>query len=791
MSLVGAKVLRKEDPRLLTGIGTFVDDLAPPRCAFASFVTSSEAHAEIVAIDMRAALAMPGVLGVWTAADFVDYPDLPGGLPDLERPVLARNRVRFVGEPVAVVVAEDRYLAADAVAAVEVEYRTLEAVTTIEAATAPDAPELFERHGSNVVNVVPMMDDLEREMQRCDDRASLHLVNQRCAAVPIEALACLADWGVDGLTLWATFQAPHHLRNSVASWLDIAQSQCRVIAPDVGGGFGSKIVWYPELFLAPLLSKWTRRPVKFAQTRSEAMMQMSHGRDQVHDIEVGFDRTGRIRALRLVISQNLGAYPDPTGLGLATLTSWMAAGCYRIGHVSTSYRNVVTNTTPVAAYRGAGRPEAAYSVERIVDVVARRCGIDPAEVRKRNFIGPSQFPYETHNEAVVYDSGDYPAALEECLGLLGYGQRRIEQADQRNDPDAPLIGLGLSCWLEIAGFGPNGSLEGFGHLASWESAQVRIQPDGSAIVFAGSSPHGQGHETTFAQIASDELGIPFDRIQVRFGDTATVLQGVGTMGSRGVPTGGSAVKVVSGRVLARAKKIAAHLLEASEADLEVNDNAFNVRGSPGKKVSWGDVAWASYQPLRLPPELAAGSLEERLYQESPNFSYPSGAYGCAVSIDPNTGEVTIDAMVLVDDCGTVINPLLAEGQVHGGVAQGIAQALYESVVYNELGQPVTANLLDYLVPSAPDLPGYTAGRVTTLCPNNPLGAKGIGESGSVGAPAAVVNAILDALAPYGVEHLDMPISPEKIWQAIHAADRRGVPEMSTESLSESDAEVVS
>lgn len=791
MSLVGAKVLRKEDPRLLTGTGTFVDDLAPPRCAFASFVTSSEAHAEIVAIDMRAALAMPGVLGVWTAADFVDYPDLPGGLPDLERPVLARNRVRFVGEPVAVVVAEDRYLAADAVAAVEVEYRTLEAVTTIEAATAPDAPELFERHGSNVVNVVPMMDDLEREMQRCDDRASLHLVNQRCAAVPIEALACLADWGVDGLTLWATFQAPHHLRNSVASWLDIAQSQCRVIAPDVGGGFGSKIVWYPELFLAPLLSKWTRRPVKFAQTRSEAMMQMSHGRDQVHDIEVGFDRTGRIRALRLVISQNLGAYPDPTGLGLATLTSWMAAGCYRIGHVSTSYRNVVTNTTPVAAYRGAGRPEAAYSVERIVDVVARRCGIDPAEVRKRNFIGPSQFPYETHNEAVVYDSGDYPAALEECLGLLGYGQRRIEQADQRNDPDAPLIGLGLSCWLEIAGFGPNGSLEGFGHLASWESAQVRIQPDGSAIVFAGSSPHGQGHETTFAQIASDELGIPFDRIQVRFGDTATVLQGVGTMGSRGVPTGGSAVKVVSGRVLARAKKIAAHLLEASEADLEVNDNAFNVRGSPGKKVSWGDVAWASYQPLRLPPELAAGSLEERLYQESPNFSYPSGAYGCAVSIDPNTGEVTIDAMVLVDDCGTVINPLLAEGQVHGGVAQGIAQALYESVVYNELGQPVTANLLDYLVPSAPDLPGYTAGRVTTLCPNNPLGAKGIGESGSVGAPAAVVNAILDALAPYGVEHLDMPISPEKIWQAIHAADRRGVPEMSTESLSESDAEVVS
>ncbi|CAN5412864.1 molybdopterin-dependent oxidoreductase [soil metagenome] len=771
MSLVGAKVLRKEDPRLLSGTGTFVDDLSPPRCTFAAFVTSTEAHAEIVSIDARAALRMPGVLGVWTAADFADHPELPGGLPDLERPVLARNTVRFAGEPVAVVVAEDRYVAADAVAAVDVQYRDLPVVTTIEAATAPDAPILFSNHGSNVATVVPTMDDLERQISRCDDRASLHLVNQRCAAVPIEAVACLADWGVDGLTLWATFQAPHHLRNYLATWLDIPQTQCRVIAPDVGGGFGSKIVWYPEFFLAPLLSKWTRRPVKFAQTRSEAMTQMSHGRDQVHDLDIGFDRDGTIRALRVVISQNLGAYPDPTGLGLAVLTSWMAAGCYRIPDVSTSFRTVVTNTTPVAAYRGAGRPEAAYSIERIIDVVARRTGLDPVVVRRKNFIRPGAFPYETHNEPFVYDSGDFPAALDECLRLVRYDERRAEQLAHADDPDAPLLGIGLSCWLEIAGFGPNGSLEGFGHLASWESAQVRIQPDGSAIVFAGSSPHGQGHETTFAQIASDELGIPFDRIQLRFGDTATVLQGIGTMGSRGVPTTGSAVKVASARVLDRAKKIAAHLLEAAEADLEVQDNAFNVRGSPGKKVSWGDVAWASFQPLRLPPELLAGSLEERLYQESPNFSYPSGAYACVVSIDRHTGEVTIDDMVLVDDCGTVINPLLAEGQVHGGVAQGIAQALYEAVVYEpDSGQPITANLLDYLVPSAPDLPGYTAGRITTLCPNNPLGAKGIGESGAVGAPAAVVNAIVDALAQFGVEHVDMPVTPEKVWRLINDAN---------------------
>jgi len=769
MSLVGAKVLRKEDPRLLSGTGTYVDDLSPAQCAFASFVTSSEAHATIDAIDVRAALAIPGVLAVYTAADFTDYPDLPGGLPTLERPALARNTVRFVGEPVAVVVAEDRYIAADAVAAVTVSYTPLKVMTTIEDATAGDSVPLFPRHGSNVITIVPTMDDLEKELTKCHGRASLHIVNQRCAAVPIEAMAVLADWKPDGLTVWATFQAPHHLRNYLATWLDIPQMNCRVVAPDVGGGFGSKIVWYPELFIAPVISKLLRRPVKFAQTRTEAMMQMAHGRDQVHDIEVGYEKDGTIKALRLIVSQNLGAYGDPTGLGLAVLTTWMAAGAYRIPKVSTSFRTVVTNTTPVAAYRGAGRPEAAYSIERIVDQVARQTGLDPAVVRQRNFIPPSAFPYETHNEAVVYDSADFPAALAECLRIVDYDAVRAEQKARRNDPSKPLLGIGLSCWLEIAGFGPNGSLEGFGHLASWESAQVRIQPDGSAIVYSGSSPHGQGHETMLSQIASDELGISFDRIKVITGDTAAVLQGIGTMGSRGAPTAGSAVKVASSRVLTRAKRIAAHLLEAAEEDLEVVDDAFNVKGSPGKKVSWGDVAWASFQPLRIPPELQAGSLEERLFQESPNFSYPSGAYACVVEIDRETGDVTIRDMVLVDDCGTVINPLLAEGQVHGGVAQGIAQALYEGVSYDSsTGQPVTANLLDYLVPSAADLPDYKVGRTTTLCPNNPLGAKGIGESGSVGAPPAVINAIVDALSEFGVDHIDMPATPEKIWKAMNS-----------------------
>ena len=770
MSLVGARVLRKEDPNLLAGRGTFVDDLSPTGTAFAMFVMSPHPHARITAMDLRGALAVPGVVGVWTAADFAGYPDLPGGLQDLSRPAMAVDVVRFVGEPVAVVVADDRYVAADAAAAVEVTYEVLPFATTLQHATTEHAPLLFPHHRSNTITSVPMIDDGERELQRSAGRVHLHIVNQRCAAVPIEPMAVLADWSPGGLTVWATFQAPHHLRNSLSTWLDVPQNTCRVIAPDVGGGFGAKIVWYPELFLAPLLSKWTGRPVKFAQTRSEAMQQMTHGRAQVHDVDVGYATDGTIEVLRLVVTQDLGAYPDPTGLGLPVLTSWMAAGCYRIPKVVTGFRTVVTNTTPIAAYRGAGRPEAAYTIERVIDLIARRTGLDPAEVRRRNFIQPKAFPYKTHNDAVVYDSGNFPAALAECLRLLDYDTVRARQAD-RTRADDILLGVGLSAWLEIAGFGPNGSLEGFGHLASWESTQVRMQPDGSAIVFVGSSPHGQGHETTFAQIASDELGVPFERITVVHGDTETVLQGIGTMGSRGVPTAGSAVKVASARVLAKAKRIAAHLLEAAVEDLEVSDNAFRVRGSPGKTVGWGDVAWASFQPLRLPPELLAGSLEERLFQESPNFSYPSGVYGCVVGVDRRTGRVTIERMVLVDDCGTVINPLLAEGQVHGGVAQGIAQALFEEVVYDaSSGQPTTTNLLDYLVPSAPDLPSYVAGRTTTLCPNNPLGAKGIGESGAVGAPAAVVNAVIDALAPFGIEHLDMPLLPDKVWAAIAATE---------------------
>ncbi|MGL5852539.1 MAG: xanthine dehydrogenase family protein molybdopterin-binding subunit, partial [Phycicoccus sp.] len=414
----------------------------------------------------------------------------------------------------------------------------------------------------------------------------------------------------------------------------------------------------------------------------------------------------------------------------------------------------------------AGRPEATYTIERVADLVARRTGLDPAEVRRRNFIPASEFPFATTNPAVVYDSGDFHAALTECLRLLDYDARRAEQEQQRRDDRAPLLGIGLSSWLELAGFGPNGSLEGFGHLASWESAQVRVQPDGSVIVFSGSSPHGQGHETVLAQIAADELGVSVDRISVRMGDTSTVLQGIGTMGSRGVVTAGSAVKVASARVLSQAKVIAAHLLEAAPEDMVAADDAFGVRGTSDRQVGWADVARASFQPLSLPPGIGPGALEERFLQESPNFSYPSGVYGCVVSVDRDTGAVSIESMVLVDDCGTVVNPLLAEGQVHGGAAQGISQALFEEVRYDEDGHPLTGMLHSYVMPSTNDLPDFTTGRTSTLSPNNPLGAKGIGESGAVGAPAAVVNAVVDALAPFGIDHLDMPLTPERVWRAM-------------------------
>jgi carbon-monoxide dehydrogenase large subunit len=767
MSLIGARVLRKEDPNLLTGRGQFVDDITLAGTAVMTLVTSIEPHARIVGIDTAEAKALPGVLAVWTAADVAEF--APLGLPGLGRPLLATDVVRFVGEPVAVVVAENRYIATDAAQLVVVDYEPLPAVASLSAALADGAPALHSVLGGNTVFEQPFVDDLEAEFAAAPHTATLHLVNNRCAAVPIEPNACLADWGPSGLTLWATFQAPHHLRNTIAAYFGIAQDTTRVITPDVGGGFGAKINFVPEYFLSCALSRVLGRPVKYTQTRSECQVLMYHGRAQEEDVDVAYDDEGRLLALRVRVTQDQGAYPDPTGMGLPVLTTAMAAGCYKIPKVAISWRNVVTNTTPVAAYRGAGRPEASYLIERIIDLVADQSGIDPVEVRRRNFVPANEFPYATHSPLAVYDSGNYPAAMDTLLSLFDYEGLKAEQARRRETPGAKLIGIGFSSWLEIAAFGPPGSLEGFGHLGSWESAQVRIQPDGSAIVYTGASPHGQGTVTTFAQIASSELGIPFDKISVRHGDTATIPQGVGTMGSRATAVGGEGVRTASTRVVERAKAIAGHLLEADPADIVIEGDGFAVNGSPARSVPWSEVAWKSFRPLEIPGDTEPGSLDVTVFQQVPNFSFPSGAYCCTVEIDPGTGNIEITGMYLVDDCGTVINPLLAEGQVHGGVAQGIAQALYEGIRYDDNGVPQTSTLMDYLIPAATELPNYIDGRVNTPTPNNSLGAKGIGESGSVGTPPAVVNAVVDALSHLGVRHLDMPVTPLSVWNVLQEA----------------------
>ena len=769
MSIVGAKVIRKEDPNLLTGRGQFVDDIQLTGTAHMAFVRSTEAHALIKGIDVSAALECEGVIGAWTAAD-LELPPLPG-VPGLERPALATDKVRFVGEAVAVIVAESKYAAADGTELVIVDYEPLGAVTSIEEATADNAPLLYEELGSNTVAEVPTEDDHQTIFDAAPHTETIKLVNNRCTAAPIETNACLADYGPSGLTVWASFQAPHHLRNRISAWLGIPQDQCRVITPDVGGGFGQKINFTPEFFVAPVLSKTLSRPVKYSQTRSEAMTSMYHGRAQEQEVSIAFDNDGTIQALRVFASQDMGGYADGTGMGMPVLTTAMSAGCYVIPNVSIAWRNVLTNTTPIAAYRGAGRPEATYLIERAMDHIAYKLDMDPTEVRRRNYIPKDSFPYPTHSELAVYDSGNFEGALDELLNIMDYQSLREEQATNRENSEKPLLGIGFSSWLEIAGFGPPGSLEGFGHLGSWESVQIRIQPDGSAIIYTGASPHGQGTVTTFAQIASDYLGIDFDKISVRHGDTATIPQGIGTMGSRQVAVGGEGVKNASLKIVESAKSIAAHKLEANPEDIEVSDGNLFVKGTPSKSLTWAEVATFSYQRLELPEDMDPGSLDTTILQEVPNFSFPPGAYACVIEIDRQTGDARIRDMYLVDDCGTVINPLLAEGQVHGGVAQGIAQALYEEFSYDENGQPTTATFIDYLMPGAPDLPSYKSGRINTPNPNNSLGAKGIGESGSVGTPPAVMNAVVDAVRHLGVTHIDMPATPQKIWEILQGGSK--------------------
>jgi carbon-monoxide dehydrogenase large subunit len=771
-SMVGAAVVRKEDPALLTGRGTYVDDIRLSGTVHLAVVRSYTAHARIVSIDTSDAADRPGVLGVWTHADLDGLPPVRS-VPGLERPALAADVVRFVGEAVAVVVAEDRYRAADAAAAVVVEYEELPVLAGVEAALAEDAAPILPQLPNNVVLSQQLSaDDAEAELAAAPHRLSLRLVNQRCAAVPIEPTACLADWQASGLTLYATLQAPHHVRNEIAAMFGLPQQQVRVVAPDVGGGFGAKASFYPEYLLTAELSRRLRRPVKFVETRSENMTGMVHGRAQTQDVEVGFDDDGTLRALRVAITLDAGAWPDPGGVGLPTLTSFMSGGCYKIPTIAPRFRSVLTHTTPTAAYRGAGRPEAAFLIERVVDSVAAELGLDPLDVRRRNLIQPGEMPYATQFEGIVYDEADYPAALDLLLEKIDYQALRADQARRRADPSARLLGIGFSTFVEMGGFGPTPLFEQFGYVGGWESANVRLNVDGSAVVAVGTSPHGQGHETAFAQLVADVLTIPIERITVIHGDTATVQEGIGTMGSRGIPVGGSAVHKAAGRVKDKAIRIAAHLLEADEADIELSDGRFSVRGAPDSGVDLAEVSVMAFKPHKLPAGFDLG-LDETAHFEPANLSYPSGAHCCVVEVDRETGRVEVLRYVAVDDCGTVINPMMATGQIHGGLAQGIAQALVEEVRYGPDGQPCSGTLVDYTVPAAPDLPAYETDHLVTPTSFNPLGAKGLGESGATAAPQAVVNAVVDALSHLGVRNIDMPCTPQKVWRTMQAATANG------------------
>jgi len=765
--LVGTSVLRKEDPPLLTGRGQFVDDLRLPGTVAMVLVRSQIAHARIVSIDSAAAAAMPGVLGVWTAADLPGLPPTRS-VPTMERPCLATGAVRFVGEAVAVVAATERALAMDAAEAVTVEYDPLPVIATVEAALADGAQPIVPGQASNVVMEMPLTeDDAQAELDASPRRSTLRIFNQRLAPVPIEPIGCLADWNARGLTLWATVQAPHPIRNELCAMFGLAQHEVRVVAPDVGGAFGSKASFYPEYILASELSRRLGRPVKFIETRSESMVSMTHGRAQIQDLVAGYDDDGKFTALQVKIIQDCGAWPDVTGSGLPILTSFMSGGCYVIPKIGASFRSVATNTTPVAAYRGAGRPEASYLIERMMDVIASDLGIDPAEVRRRNFIQPEQMPYATQFPIVVYDESDYPQLLEILLEKLDYEGLRKQQQERRATEGAPLLGVGLSVFVEMAGFGPSAFFEQFGYVGGWESAKMRMNPDGSVIMSVGTSPHGQGHETVFAQIAVDELpGLTMDRITVEHGDTAATQESIGTMGSRAMPVCAPAVQMATAQLKTRLREVAAHMLEADVGDIDVTEAGFAVKGSPDSALPLPDVAMNAYKPHKLPPQIGVG-LEFTSYHEPKNLSYPSGAHGCVVEIDPDTAQVSVLRYIAIDDCGVVVNPLLARGQVQGGVVQGIAQALLEEVRYDTEAQPLTSTLVDYSMPSALDMPDMEMHHLEVRTSGNSLGVKGLGEAGATAAPQAVVNAVVDAVSHRGVRTLDMPLTPVKLWHVLH------------------------
>ncbi len=760
--LIGAEIKRKEDPRLITGSGSYVGDLKLPGMQHVALLRSPYAHATIKSIDTTTALNMPGVVAVITGRDL---PELCGPMPVASagegggdsqmsprtRYALSIDRVRYVGEPVAAVIATSEAIAIDALEAVEVDWEPLPAVADMLDAIADGAPQLFADAPGNI--------ESRRERKGSDPDAAFanahkivrrRMYNQRLIGFPLEgrAVAVAPEAASDGLTVWTSTQTPHAIRAELAKLMGMVESQIRVIAPDVGGGFGVKIGVYAEEVLLAVLVKKFRVPLRWVEQRMEHMLATTHGRAQIVDMEAAIAADGTITGLRMRLLGDLGAYPLAPFLARTTMS--MAIGVYNIPNVDLAVQAVFTNTTPVAAYRGAGRPEATYYLERLIDLVAVEMNMDPADIRRKNFIPPDAFPYKTAT-GLTYDSGDYDAALTKALELADYPALRTEQA-RRRAAGGPLLGIGLACYVEMCGFGP------------YESAQIRVEPGGSVTISTGISPHGQGTGTTFAQIVADKLGVDFEQVVVRYSDTAVTPMGRGTMGSRSLAVGGSALLRAADKVQEKARKIAAHLLEANPNDVELHEGKYQVRGAPQSSVSLARIAAQAFS-ARLPPDIDAG-LEASEFFRPPGLIYPFGAHLAVVEVDPETGDVRVLNYYSVDDCGPRLSPVIVAGQVHGGLAQGIAQALLEEAVYDQGGQLLSGSLMDYALPRAEFFPRFTLGQTETPTPLNPLGVKGIGEAATVGSTPAIVNAVMDALGHLGVLHIDMPLRPEKIWRAV-------------------------
>jgi aerobic carbon-monoxide dehydrogenase large subunit len=783
MSAIGQAMRRKEDPRMITGRGRYTEDINLPGMLHAVVVRSPEAHATIASIDTSAALERDGVVTVLTgedmAGDFAAPLAMVWAPPGVEIKTpehwpLKRGEVKHVGDPVAVVVATSRHLAVDAAEDVIVDYDPKPAVVDPEAALEEGAPLVWEQFGTNKTHEWAVSGgDIEAAMAEADVTVELRLVNHRTSGAPIEPRCSVAESRAGDLTLYSTTQVPHIARFVLSGMLGIPEDRLRVVAPDVGGGFGAKLQVYGEEALVLALAKRLERPVKWVETRSEHMTTSHHGRDQINYVTLGAKSDGTVTGCRVRTIADLGAYQQLITPFIPTLGFPVMGGCYKFPAIDINITGVFTNKMCTDAIRGAGRPEATYWIELGMDRLADKLGMDRLELRRKNFIPKEEFPFETAL-GIVYDSGDYQGTLDKLLEHFDVGAFRSEQASLRDQ--GVYRGVGFSTWVEVCGLAPSRAVgpQGVGlQAAFWESANVRVTPTGSAIVYSGTSPHGQGLDTSFAQIAGDILGIDPQNVDILHGDTDAGTWGWDTYGSRSLAVGGEAIVRAAQRVQDKAKRICAALMEAAPEDIDLTDGKYQVRGSPDKSMTMAEIAGAAHiPPNELPADIELG-LEESAFYDPENFVFPFGAHACVVDVDAETGKVTVVRYVAVDDCGPAINPMLIDGQIHGGIVHAIGQALYEQVVYDEEGQLVTGTFVDYALPTAAEVPSFETDRTETPSPVNTLGVKGIGEAGTIAATPAVAAAVLDAIEPLGVTELDMPMTPMRVWQAIQAAGNGG------------------